>query len=358
MLNIFRRIRGKAADQGKTGRYLRYAFGEILLIVIGIIIALQLQNWNEKRKQEVLFTSNLEQIYNSLKNEIEMFDGTMEQLEGHIHAIDYIFAIHDSITLNKIPSTEKQRLIAGLFWVTTPSKIPSYESKYLASDLGYDPENTTQREITKQISYYAEKLDFSEPLVDDTSFSMLKAYGLAFPQIDQKNVIDGFQNDSTYYTAEDFKKLERLLASDAFLPSLKTLKSGNIYQYMTYNKWKSDAESLMKMIRNYYPEVKLLYQDVGIIGTSLDGFDDVGGESYPMIETDFERSIWETELYLKEGKVKFRCRNSWSQNWGGQDFPKGAAVSEGSNIEVPKAGTYRIILNLTENTYEFQALDE
>ncbi len=231
-------------------------------------------------------------------------------------------------------------------------------STYLASNMAYDPENKTQQELSKQISYYAEKLDFSHPLVDDTPFKMLKEYGLAFPKIDLNNVIGGYQSDSTYYTSEDYKKLDRLLASDPFLPSLKTLKSGYVYLYMTYFKWKSDAESLMKMIKNYYPGVKLLYQDVGIIGTSLDGFDNVGGESYPMIETDFERSIWETELYLKKGMVKFRCRNSWSQNWGGQGFPSGTAVSDGLNIEIPKAGTYRIILNLTTNTYEFRALEE
>ncbi len=37
-------------EQNKTGRYLKYAFGEIVLVVIGILIALQLNNWNEHRK--------------------------------------------------------------------------------------------------------------------------------------------------------------------------------------------------------------------------------------------------------------------------------------------------------------------
>lgn len=358
MLHIFRKIRRKASDLGKTTRYLRYALGEILLIVIGIVIALQLQNWNEKHKQEALFTSNLEQIYNSLKNEIEIFDARMAVLDRQISTLDYIFKIQDSVKLSSINKSDKQRLIEGLFWVTAPAPEPTFESKYFASNLSYDPESITQRELTKQISYYAENLDLSEPLVDDTSFYMLKEYGLAFPELRSELYYSDYQNDSTYYSDEDYKKLNRLLASDAFLPSLKSLKSGYFAQRMSHNTWKSDAASLMKMIKNYFPEVKLLYQDVGIIGTSLDGFDDVGGESYSMIETDFELSIWETELYLKEGLVKFRCRNSWSQNWGGQDFPKGTAVSDGDNIQITKAGNYRIILNLLENTYEFIALEE
>ena len=36
-------------ETGKTGKYLKYAFGEIVLVVIGILIALSLNNWNEKR---------------------------------------------------------------------------------------------------------------------------------------------------------------------------------------------------------------------------------------------------------------------------------------------------------------------
>jgi hypothetical protein len=40
-------------ETGKTGKYLKYAIGEIILVVIGILIALQINNWNEKRKAKV-----------------------------------------------------------------------------------------------------------------------------------------------------------------------------------------------------------------------------------------------------------------------------------------------------------------
>ena len=56
--------------------------------------------------------------------------------------------------------------------------------------------------------------------------------------------------------------------------------------------------------------------------------------------------------------VKFRCRDSWSQNWGGLVFPLGKAIPDGDNIEVPQEGMYHIILNLTDNTYEFRLEEE
>ena len=50
MINFFRKIRYKLMSENKTSRYLKYAIGEIVLVVIGILIALQINNWNEERK--------------------------------------------------------------------------------------------------------------------------------------------------------------------------------------------------------------------------------------------------------------------------------------------------------------------
>ncbi len=51
MIRFFRNIRQKLAAENKVMAYLRYAIGEILLVVIGILIALQINNWNEHRKE-------------------------------------------------------------------------------------------------------------------------------------------------------------------------------------------------------------------------------------------------------------------------------------------------------------------
>ena len=49
MIKFFRKIRQNSLSEGKTGKYLKYAVGEIVLVVIGILIALQVNNWNENR---------------------------------------------------------------------------------------------------------------------------------------------------------------------------------------------------------------------------------------------------------------------------------------------------------------------
>jgi hypothetical protein len=62
MINFFRKIRQNLLMEHKTGKYLKYAIGEIVLVVIGILIALSINNWNEVRKErqsEIKYYTNL-----------------------------------------------------------------------------------------------------------------------------------------------------------------------------------------------------------------------------------------------------------------------------------------------------------
>jgi len=57
MLRFFRQIRKTLIEQDNIRKYLLFAIGEILLVVIGIFIALQVNNWNEERKLNLLEVS-------------------------------------------------------------------------------------------------------------------------------------------------------------------------------------------------------------------------------------------------------------------------------------------------------------
>ena len=59
MINFFRRIRKKLAGDSKPLKYMTYALGEIVLVVIGILIALQINNWNEKRRNDIMFQESI-----------------------------------------------------------------------------------------------------------------------------------------------------------------------------------------------------------------------------------------------------------------------------------------------------------
>jgi hypothetical protein len=54
MIKFFRKIRQNLLMENKTGKYFKYAIGEIILVVIGILIALQINNWNENSKERTI----------------------------------------------------------------------------------------------------------------------------------------------------------------------------------------------------------------------------------------------------------------------------------------------------------------
>lgn len=71
MIKFFRKIRQSLIMENKTGKYFKYAIGEIVLVVIGILIALQINNWNESRKKVQLEISILKDIKSDLKENIQ-----------------------------------------------------------------------------------------------------------------------------------------------------------------------------------------------------------------------------------------------------------------------------------------------
>lgn len=77
MINFFRRIRRKLADDNQLLKYSRYAIGEIVLVVIGILIALQINNQNQQRisfNEEQVLLKNLKNDFKSRLNELELLN--------------------------------------------------------------------------------------------------------------------------------------------------------------------------------------------------------------------------------------------------------------------------------------------
>ena len=74
MIKFFRKIRKSLLSEGKTGKYFKYAIGEIVLVVIGILIALQINNWNEFRKERIVESNILKEILVNLDRDIKSLD--------------------------------------------------------------------------------------------------------------------------------------------------------------------------------------------------------------------------------------------------------------------------------------------
>ncbi|GLU45333.1 DUF6090 family protein [Allomuricauda sp. NBRC 101325] len=73
MFKFFRDIRQQLIVEGKMGKYLKYAIGEIVLVVLGILIALQINNWNENKNRRSFEIEMLREVEQALLQDYIFF---------------------------------------------------------------------------------------------------------------------------------------------------------------------------------------------------------------------------------------------------------------------------------------------
>ena len=104
MIKFFRNIRQNLLHEGKTAKYLKYAIGEIFLVMIGILLALQVNNWNQERHQrqkekKILIELKSDLVSNDsiLQNTIEFEQNTAEEVAIAIEHIKSKKPFNDTI---------------------------------------------------------------------------------------------------------------------------------------------------------------------------------------------------------------------------------------------------------------------
>ena len=78
MIKFFRHLRKSLINQNLMGKYFKYALGEIILVVIGILIALQINNWNENRKNNIIEADYYCRILDDFKLNEKLIDENFE----------------------------------------------------------------------------------------------------------------------------------------------------------------------------------------------------------------------------------------------------------------------------------------
>ena len=96
MINFFRKIRKKMADDNRPLKYARYAIGEIVLVVLGILIALQINNWNENRLNNLSVKSYLNNLIQDLNDDQEKLDTMYERHTFKYFSMQYLLNMEGS----------------------------------------------------------------------------------------------------------------------------------------------------------------------------------------------------------------------------------------------------------------------
>ena len=111
MIKFFRKIRQNLLMENKTGKYFKYAIGEIVLVVIGILIALQINNWNENRLNRISAENFLNQVQDELELDVINYKRDLDQIQRYT---DYLNKVskkkYNEVDLSLLPTIMARNL--------------------------------------------------------------------------------------------------------------------------------------------------------------------------------------------------------------------------------------------------------
>ena len=241
MIKFFRNIRHSLINQNKMGKYLKYAIGEIILVMIGILLALQVNNWNTKRLLKSKEQVYLQQIRISLNDDLKRIKGVKEFNALKASKIDSTFAVLEQTSNPEIyvPAIINYMFVTAEFDVFKPNNI-AFENMITSENIDLitnmelrknlslyyqrDFVNTTQERIKEQTRQF---VDYIIPKIGNRQvMKQLTKHDSHLPDISEVNLhsdtqvyanllimnlsIDG-QNELLDTTAEDIKRLLDLI---------------------------------------------------------------------------------------------------------------------------------------------------
>ena len=162
-------------EQNKTGKYFKYAIGEIVLVVIGILIALQINNWNEQRKERIKENMVVKSLYN------EFIDNS-KYIEERIQ---YLNASYSYGGIKLLEFCNK-----NFTDVSADSLLTLIESSFIGP--GYSPKTSTFTRIINNEEFNFIRLDSLKTLLNQYSSV------LSFTFISNKLLIDDIESLHTY----------------------------------------------------------------------------------------------------------------------------------------------------------------
>lgn len=236
MIKLFRKARydlmkkkPPAERAVKTGKYMKYAIGEIILVVIGILIALQINNWSEQKKMDLEEKVLLSGLINDIDQDIINLKGFIKGDSLYLSANRVLLDAfkHDSIRENK-ELLKHNTLYASGFASFSPSKT-MFNLMVTSGKINYIAADSLRNKIQKYYDNIKEVMSIlksNERLMFDLSISSLQyvdinsSFQLALPEY-AKLELDEFDNSFFYEPigSAKVKKFANLVTTRQYLMS-------------------------------------------------------------------------------------------------------------------------------------------
>ena len=260
MIKFFRRIRFDLMEKNKTSKYFKYAIGEIVLVVVGILLALQINNWNETKKLEKLKVVYIDKLIKDLKADI--INSNNNKAETAALAQHGKFII-ETITKNK-PIIDKNVFIMKL-QQTGRVNFPN-----LANNTFLDLQTSGNLKLFKNDdlvealrSYYKSDVDFwREAYISRTAEGLLPKVVEIIPFDVQEKIMNNEIERHKTNTIYDIENPEDLnLSEEQFEDILQKLKTRDDLNFHLKNSTRAHMLQIrydMDMIKNAMALINLL----------------------------------------------------------------------------------------------------
>ena len=208
MIKFFRKIRQKTLHENKFSKYLLYAIGEIVLVVIGILIALQLNTWNENQKNNEKLSSYLQASLTDLKDDLLSLNYEIDELTRYNESIK-LFLNHPDYNAFTVDSLEQslESYFVGMFAYYSDLNFKKIESSGITN---YGSYKEIMNDVIRYYKHFVPFMTDSEKAVNNDIDSS-DNYWRYNQNIFEFNDVDGID---TYQSESERKQtLIRLLKS-------------------------------------------------------------------------------------------------------------------------------------------------
>jgi hypothetical protein len=355
MIKFFRTIRKNFLKEGKTINYFKYAIGEIVLVVVGILIALQINNWNENRKSKKEFNFGITEFYKQFLIDVYGYNSLVDRYTYQVSKMDSIIDGKTTVmNLEHLPG------ILQIF-DDNGSNLNETNTDWQQSFLKLNPDNDQQNEMVKNIrKYFQERNVFqntlSEADMDNLMIKYLRNWNIPVRFLRTATWYNDFIADypPNFYSETELSSTLQLTNDPSFIADLKSLndvKKRMIGYSMSLYEQGLNGLDYLKQV---YPNIKYGIGKMEVLGTATPNNDWTTG--IPMQNASADDSTWKITMQLTDGAIKFRTDAAWTFDWGmGQSDPT-KLVFKGPDIPVKK-GKYHITIDIVKNTYEFKPID-
>ena len=173
MIKFFRRIRQSLLSENKVSKYLIYAIGEIILVVIGILIALQVNNWNQSNQQKVIEQTYLTNLLSDLRDQQSSIEIQLKEEQFFFETAGYIikdFEKNKTLTLDSTFFSRASELRSRKTFVITD---PTYTDLISSGNINI-LQNSNLKD--KLIKYYQELERIEKVLQNNNSLLVDQVY--------------------------------------------------------------------------------------------------------------------------------------------------------------------------------------